>query len=888
MTKTRRADSKYVVIHGHFYQPPRENPWIEAIERQPGAAPHHDWNEVVTWECYLPNMVSRVVNASGQIVDLVNNYRHMSFNFGPTLLAWLEGAFPDVYAAIIEADRASAAANDGHGNAMAQAYNHMILPLANERDRRTQILWGIEDFRHRFGRDPDGMWLPETAVNNATLRTLVAAGIKFIVLAPGQAWRYRPIGASDWHDVADGSIDPRQPYRAVIEGEGGDAASPRDGPPLDGGAPLDDGAPLEGELAVFFYDGGLARDVAFNGILSDSVAFADRLERAFGAPMIAPARLVNIATDGETYGHHRQFSDMALAHVTKYELPKRGITVTNYAAYLAKFPPQFEVELKPGRDGQGTSWSCVHGVDRWQADCGCWTGSTGGHQKWRAPMRQAFDRLRDAAAEAFEATAGTLFKDPWAARDGYIRVILDRSDESVGRFLGEHLAVQATPEAWTAALKWLECQRHAMLMYTSCGWFFDEISRVESVQCMLYAYRTVQLLRSLTKRDIEPQLVDDLAKAPGNTTQYPTGKEVYWKLVKPSALSWDKLVAHYAITIGLGDEQADPDRLYHYRVERLDEHRFDAEGALFIVARLRLTTGITSETQQAMYLLVHLGDDRVQCYVTRDGSPEQYAKTVELLERSVPRYVDIGIRTIARPLFPGEAFALSDLLYDERERLITNLLQERLGEASWQFLELFRNNMGLMRRYHDVGWKVPDVLRVSSEYALGEALAERFAEHRDGLTRERVRDLVDAIQHARALDFSPQLQKAALIYEQIVLDRVRTLCSEVTRDNVRASHQVRASQDARVSQQVRALHDVLAIEPELNLGARLYRAQNEFFGLLKCQASWFNGTPDAKATKTGESAAKTAGDKEIRRLLTEIADQLGFDLTAIRQSAAQQ
>ncbi|MBN1918100.1 MAG: DUF3536 domain-containing protein [Verrucomicrobia bacterium] len=853
MAPKRRANNRYVIIHGHFYQPPRENPWIEAIERQPGAAPHHDWNEVVTWECYLPNMVSRVINGSGKIVDLVNNYRHISFNFGPTLLAWLEHAFPDVYSALLEADRLSAAANGGHGNAMAQAYNHMILPLANERDRRTQILWGVEDFRRRFGRDPEGMWLPETAVNNATLAALVASGIKFIVLAPGQAWRYRPVGARDWHNVADGSIDPRQAYRLVIEGEKGNEPK------------------LEGELAAFFYDGGLAHSIAFDRLLMNSAQLADRIELAFGAPMLAPARLVNVATDGETYGHHRRFSDMALAHVAKYELPKREITLTNYAAFLAQFPPQFEVELKPGRDGQGTSWSCVHGVDRWQADCGCWTGSTGGQQKWRAPMRKAFDQLRDEAAALFELEGRRLLKDPWAARDDYIHLILDRGEPSVAAFMGRHLAVADEQEARVQALKWLESQRQAMLMYTSCGWFFDEISRPEPVQVMLYACRAAQLVRSLTGRDLEPKLVEALAQAPGNLKLYPTGKDVYEKLVKPSALNWERLVAHHAITVGLGADGAGPDRLYHYAVEHLDERRFGAEGALFVAARVRLTSGVTRETQQAMYLLVHLGEDRVRCYVTLDGSEAIYAKVVARLEADAARYLEIGIQSLARPLFPGEALTLSDLLYDERERLIHDLLQDRLGAAAWQLLDLFRDNMGLLKRYHDVGWKVPDVLRVSSEYALGEALADRFKEHGQHLNRERVRDLVDMIALARDLDFAPQLERATLVFEQIVLGRVRTLCDTVNLDTVRA------------------LHHILELERELTLGARLYRAQNEFFNLIKCQVPWFNGAAqDAAGTAPSHPGNGRQDSEEIRRLLTETADHLNFDLTAIRQSAAQQ
>ncbi|HKY08926.1 MAG TPA: glycoside hydrolase, partial [Candidatus Binatia bacterium] len=352
--------NRYICIHGHFYQPPRENPWLEAIELQDSAAPYHDWNERISRECYAPNAVSRILDDKGFIVKLVNNYSKISFNFGPTLLSWLETEAAETYAAILAADRQSRQKFSGHGSALAQVYNHVIMPLANSRDRITQILWGIRDFERRFARAPEGMWLPETAVDLETLELLARFGIRFVILAPHQAARVRRSGEAAWREVKSAQIDPTMPYRQQL-------SSGR-------------------SVAIFFYDGPIARAVAFEGLLSQGDRFIDRLTGAFDPARDRP-QVVHIATDGESYGHHHRFGDMALAYVLE-QIESRGLArLTNYGEYLEAHPPSHEVEIV-----DQSSWSCAHGIGRWWSDCGCNSGGhPGWNQQWRTPLRNALD-----------------------------------------------------------------------------------------------------------------------------------------------------------------------------------------------------------------------------------------------------------------------------------------------------------------------------------------------------------------------------------------------------------------------------------------------------------------------------------------------------------------
>ena len=489
--------SNFVCIHGHFYQPPRENPFTGKVPEQPTAAPWHDWNERITEESYAANAEARILDGNGAVSKTINTYESISFDFGPTLLSWLEDAAPETYRAIIEADAASARRFAGHGSAMAQAYNHAILPLSNQRDKVTQVRWGIADFEHRFGRRPEGMWLPETAVDTETLDVLSREGIAFTVLSPYQAAAVEGPDGS-WADVDGGRIDTRVPYLIDL-GQGR-------------------------SIAAFFYDGPLSREIAFDGLLNDGHALAHRLVSAAGEAGESP-RLAHVATDGETYGHHHRHGEMALATALETIDAGSSARLTNYPEFLSLVPPIARAAIV-----EDSSWSCAHGVERWRADCGCHTGrEPTGHQRWRGPLRSALDWLRDELIGPFESVGVDLLEDPWQARDDYISVVLGGSVEA---FLDDHARADLDPSQRTKAVELLEIQEHAMLMYTSCGWFFDDISGLEAVFVLRHAGRACQLARRALGVDLEPELMARLEAAPSNLEGV-NGRVVYEREVSP-------------------------------------------------------------------------------------------------------------------------------------------------------------------------------------------------------------------------------------------------------------------------------------------------------------------------------------------------------------------
>ena len=496
-----------LIIHGHFYQPPRENPWTGLIDKQPGAEPYHDWNERIHAECYRPNAFVHTKSLDDGRELIINNYANINFDVGPTLLSWLESYHADTYSRILQADRESAGKRNGHGNAIAQAYGHAILPLCNERDRLTQVLWGLADFRFRLGRDPESMWLPETACDEETLDLLIEQGLRYVILAPTQAERFRTTNG-DWHSVSDGSIVTSIAYRY----------SHRRQP--------------DRSLAVFFYDGALAQAIAFDKALSSSQLLVSRFKQAAGrGPM------VSVATDGETYGHHFKFGDLALAHMLEVEAKNQGLWVTNYGDFLDQYPPEFEVEIKKGPDGEGTSWSCAHGVGRWRRDCGCHTGGEPDwNQRWRGPLREALDFLREHSARQFEDVGGELLVDPWGARNSYIELILDRG-RSGAEFLARVAKQPLSLQDQTRALAFLELQKNALLMYTSCGWFFSELSGIETVQIMKYAARVIELTNELGLPSPRTRFLEMLADARSNIPELGNGADIYVRFAETSGLT---------------------------------------------------------------------------------------------------------------------------------------------------------------------------------------------------------------------------------------------------------------------------------------------------------------------------------------------------------------
>lgn len=697
---------RFVCLHGHFYQPPRENPWTGAIERQPSAGADHDWNRRIARECYAPNARARVLNGAGELAELVNNYAHISFDFGPTLLSWLEAADPRTYAAVLEADRLSAARLGGHGNAVAQAYNHTILPLASPRDRATQVAWGLADFRRRFGRPSEGLWLPETACSDEVLRELIAQGVRFTILAPTQAQAVRPLGAAAWSDVSDGSIDASQPYR-WFESPGGRS------------------------IDLFFYDGAISHEIAFGKLMASSGACAERLDRALGRP--GAGRLVSASTDGESYGHHEPFAEMGLAHLVLRDLPALGIAPVNYAYYLSRFPPTREVRLKPGAGGLGTAWSCAHGVGRWREDCGC--GADGRHQKWRRPLREALDWLGARLAGFFEGRGAGLFRDPWAARDGYIEAVLDRRRENVDHFLRERLAVPLSDQSREAALSLLEMQRHAMLMHTSCGWFFAEISELGGVQNLKYAARAIELAREAGSEDLEPEFLLRLEAAPSNAAEFGTGRGVYEKLVLPSAVDDDRLAAHYALAALLGDPPESSEVLGH----RAERERFARAGG-WTAGQAAFEDAATGRRAARSFLAGPSGEGSETAWISGPLTEGQWEELRGRLERG------------SQGLLDGRAFGLRDLLEDERSAFLKAIAHREVGDYGAGGEALLEGALLLAEKAAALGLELPAAARGPLELAAERWLAERAPDLLDrGVPGAvvQIRDLLRRLRRAR-------------------------------------------------------------------------------------------------------------------------------------------
>ena len=701
---------RYICIHGHFYQPPRENPWLETVELQDSAYPYHDWNERVTAECYASNSVSRILDGDNQIIRLVNNYSKISFNFGPTLLSWLEAKAPDVYDAILEADRESQKNFSGHGSALAQVYNHMILPLANARDRRTQILWGIRDFQRRFKRMPEGMWLPETAVDIESLEILAELGIRFTLLAPHQAGRVRIIGGRVWHDVSGSRIDPTQAYEQRL--------------------------PSGRKIALFFYDGPIARAVAFEGLLSSGEDLANRLIGAFSEARNRP-QLVHIATDGESYGHHHRFGDMALAYALNTIESNQLAQLTNYGEYLERHPPTHQADII-----EKTSWSCFHGIERWWSNCGC---NSGGHpdwnQKWRTPLRDALDKLRDSLALPFEKQGRELLKDPWAARNDYLSVIHDRSTENVEGFFARHALRPLSAAEMTIALKLLELQRHAMLMYASCGWFFDELSGIETVQAMLFAGRAVQLGQDLFGDSLESQFTERLATAQSNLPEYGDGRHIYEKFVRSAMVDWEQVGAHYAVS-SLFERYPERTNIYCYRTERQDYQSYEAGLAKFAMGQVKLTSEITWESVVLNFGVLHMGDHHVNCgvqeFLGAEPDSSLAREAVEAFRRA--DFAEV-IRFMDR-YFGESNYSLWSLFRDEQRKVLEQILTASLGEAETLYRQIYERRAPMMRFLTNLHIPLPKVFSAAAELVLNGYL--RQALEQEEVDAERVSALLEA------------------------------------------------------------------------------------------------------------------------------------------------
>lgn len=803
---------KYLCIHGHCYQPPRENPWLESIELQDSAAPYHDWNERITFECYAPNTSARILDGQGQITSIVNNYSKISFNFGPTVLAWMQDRMPDIHASIVQADRVSRDRFSGHGSALAQVYNHLILPLANPRDQYTQVLWGIRDFEFRFGRKPEGMWLSETAADTASLSALANQGIKFTILSPFQASRTRELGKRSWRDVNGARIDPTRPYLVRL--------------------------PEGRSIAVFFYDAPVSQAVAFEKLLSSGERFAHRLMSAFSENRTWD-QLVHIATDGESYGHHHRHGEMALAYALQYVEQNQLARLTNYGEFLERHPPTHEVQIH-----EKSAWSCSHGVERWMSNCGCNSGGHGDwNQSWRTPLRHALDWLRDELAPRFEATASAFLKDPWGARNEYVKVLLDRSPANLDLYFQAQATRPLQESERVIVLKLMELQRHAMLMYTSCGWFFDEVSGLETVQVVQYAARTIQLAKELFGHDLEAGFLERFEGAKSNIPEHKDGRRIYEKFVQPAMIDFEKAAAHYAISAVF--HAYDPrSRVFSFTFEDVHRQVLTAGKTTLTAGQTKIISEITHETDVFSYAILYLGEHNLTGGVRKMESQETFdAMFAEVKGAYESADFPQVIRLIDRH-FGRSAYSLRSLFKDEQRRILQEILATTRDDLESRFRLITERYTPLMRFLQSAGAPLPSALQTVSDYILHQDI--RTAIEREPVDPERLRALLGEA-HGRV----PDIFDAEISFR--ITTRFEQLMDEL------------AAQPEDVGR-IRLLEQIAAMVTPIPMGLNLWKVQNTYWEMMQ------RVLPQSQErASSGESSAQ-----EWVQAFRSLGERLGF------------
>lgn len=774
----------FLAIHGHFYQPPRENPWLEAIELQDSASPCHDWNERINGECYNPNSVSKIVDSRNRILDVVNNYISMSFNFGPTLLSWMEEYAPLAYERVIKADIASVQEHDGHGNAIAQVYNHMIMPLASENDKQTQVIWGIKDFESRFGRAPEGMWLAETAVDDDSLRVLVENGIKYTILSPYQALKIKTIADKEWTDVSWGNIDPARAYRYYIKSAPGKF------------------------IDLFFYDGAISKSVAFDEILKDGNKFVRRLKEGISENRDY-AQLINIATDGESYGHHTKFGDMALSYVLRVRAKEEGFTIVNYAQFLEKFPPEMEVDIK-----QASSWSCFHGVGRWKEDCGC---STGGHpgwnQKWRKPLREALDYLRDELVVVFEKEGKKFLKKPWDARNKYIDVILDRNELTIKNFQKENFVKDLSEDQKVRAMELLEIQRQAMLMYTSCGWFFSEISGIETTQIMKYAARAMQLAQNFTKKDLEKHFLELLSEAKSNFTEFGTGKDIFERFVKPSIVTLKQIASLWAISSLYQDFDEEED-VYCYKVKKHSYKKVQKGTSKLIVGHIEIQSKVTLQKSNVMFALVQYSGGDFHCTIKEFSDEAEYVNIQKELFRI---FMLNPLTEIIRALdeyFGKEYFTLKDIFIEERRKILQIMLKGEMQKFAQTYQEMYTDGKSSIYHMQTLGLSIPDEFKISAGYTLSKQFNDLIVYSSGFLDVNIIQQAVDINFETKKIGIEIDKSPTNKVFSQKISQNIARLAQSLE------------------SQQAEAILEIFDNIEKLELTVDIAEAQNIYFNKI--------------------------------------------------------
>ena len=772
------SSPKHLCIHGHFYQPPRENAWLEVIELQDSAAPFHDWNERINYECYAPNAAARILDGDEHIKKIVNNYSKISFNFGPTLLSWMHDHDPITYRRILEADKISAAARGGHGNALAQAHSHLILPLCNARDKRTQVIWGIRDFEFRFGRKPEGMWLAETAADTASLEVLAEQGIRFTVLAPRQAKGHRKIGEEDWTYYGGIDVDTTRPYWCHL--------------------------PSGKKIALFFYDGNVSQGVAFEGLLNNGAAFADRLSNAYRTDRGEAPQLMHIATDGESYGHHHRFGEMALADCLDRLEQNPDIHLTNYGEYLEKFPPEYEIQIH-----ENSSWSCVHGVERWRSNCGCHTGGHGDWtQAWRGPLRETLDWLRDTLIPVYEREATPLLTDPWAARDAYIDVVLHRRDNSPG-FLESHQRRPVNKEEQTRALRLLEMQRNALYMYTSCGWFFDEISGIETNQILQYANRAIHYAAQVGGEQLHEEFIRRLEAAPSNVMK--NGAESYRQNVMPARVNLTRVAMHFAAS-SLFEKYPDRLEFFNYIAESEVLERIQAGAQVLNMGRMKLRSKVTFHEQQFSFAVVYLGQQNLIGNLRIDMDQEQFAE----LRTAAREAFELGnisdVIGLMQEYFGSERFTIWHLFRDEKRKILKRITSQAFRRAEASVQDIYEDNYQLMNAMDNSGIPLPEAWKNAVQFIVNNKL-QRFFTHSDFDVR-RLKTLLNEVKKWEVEVTNEQ--RFNLVAGEGIFREVKRLLDA----------------EAPVAGQLQRLNEALELLPETEVEINYWRSQNHYYDAL--------------------------------------------------------
>ncbi len=791
------AQQKYICIHGHFYQPPRENAWLEVIEQQESASPFHDWNERINFECYATNAVARILDSDHKIVNILNNYSRISFNFGATLLSWMEKQDPETYKLIQEADRNSQKRFGGHGSAVAQVHSHLILPLSNENDKITQVYWGLRDFEHRFGRKPEGMWLAETAANTESLEVLADYGIKYTILAPRQAKAFKHIKGNEWHNIVNENIDTRRPYLCKL--------------------------PSGKSIALFFYNGNVSQAVAFEGLLNSGKAFAQRIVGAFDHNDEQP-QLVHLATDGESYGHHHRLGEMALADCLNYIEEKSDVKLTNYGEYLELFPPQYEIQIH-----ENSSWSCVHGIERWRSNCGCNAGSGYGQwqQEWRGPLRYALNWLRDELIPIYETLAGQYVADPWAVRNEYISVLIDRSEENIEAFITAQAKRKLTKSERVHLFRLLEMQRNAILMFSSCGWFFDEISGLETTQILQYACRALHYAQQVKDVDLEKEFIYRLSQAPSNLPEYGNGGGVYEKNVKPAHVDLMRVGMHYAAS-SLFEKYPEKLEFFNYVATSEFFERIEAGNQVIVVGRATVRSKITHSEKHFSFAVLYLGQLNIIGNISLDMDKGTFD---EMYDKVTSGFLSVdlaGVISAFQQHFGPEKFTIWQLFKEEKQRIINAITEKRLEIVEDSFRKIYKDNYQLMSGLLVSGVAVPDAYKSAVQYVLNIDLKKFF--------------LGDSLRITEL---------------KSILEKIKTWGVPITDENAfklaaseRIYSEIKSAEANGIPlSRVQSLNEILIVLNDMKIKPNSWKSQTLYFNLLKEYQSGTRSYPSSEWEK---------------------------------------